>query len=138
MITPAQAAAKLGAGIRNGQQAYQNGVNAVTQNPASKAISRRSKWVQAMANPEVHDRWQAGLEKVTLQDWKNAAANVGAQRFSQSADKAQSNYQTFANDFFPFLENVKSQLDAMPDVTQEERIQKAVAAMRMIGAYNRP
>ena len=135
--TPQEAAKRLGDGIRNGGSKYTSGVNAVQTNPASQAIAKRNKWVAAMQNPETHNKWEAGLSRVTLADWKNAAGTVGAQRYSQSADKAQSNYQDFAADFFPFLNNVQQQINNMPDVTLEERIQKAVANMRAIAQYQR-
>ena len=137
MITPQQAASKLANGIRNGGTAYTDGVNSVTVSPSSQAIAKKNKWVQAMTNPATHDKWENGLSRVTLQDWKSATSGVGAQRFTQSADKAQNNYQDFANDFFPFLEGVQNQVNAMPDVTLDERINKAVENMRLISAYRR-
>jgi len=138
MITPQQASQKLGNGIRNGSTAYTNGVNAVQTAPSQLAIAKKSKWVQAMTDPKTHDRWEAGLGRISLTDWKSAASGVGAQRFAQSADKAQTNYQEFATDFFPFLASVQSQVNAMPDVTLDERINKAVQNMRLISNYTRP
>ena len=137
MITAQQASQKLANGIRNGQTAYSDGVNSVTENPATKAIAKKGKWVQAMTDPKTHDKWESGLSRVTLTDWKSATSGVGAQRFAQSADKAQSNYQEFAQDFFPYLANVQAQVAAMPDVTLDERIQKAVQNMRLISQYQR-
>ena len=138
MITPQQAASKLANGIRNGTTAYSDGVNAVQVAPSSQAIAKKSKWVQAMTDPRTHDRWEAGLSRISLLDWKNATSGIGAQRFAQSADKAQSNYQEFANDFFPFLEQGQQQVNSMPDVTLDERINKAVAMMRYTSQYQRP
>ena len=137
MITPNQATAKLKKGIREGQTAYTDGVNAVTVNPAQQAIAKRSKWVQRMQDPEVHDRWERGLSRVSLNDWKSQTSSVGAQRFSQSSEKAGDNYQAFATEFFPFLENVQATVNAMPDITLEERIAKMVTNVREIAKFQR-
>lgn len=138
MITATQAAQKLATGIRNGGTAYEMGVNAVTTNPAQKAIAKRDKWIAAMQDPATHDRWSRGLGRVTLPEWQQATLTVGKQRFTQSADKAASNYQDFADNFFPVLERNVQQVNAMPDTTLDERIARATQMMRLNAQYNRP
>lgn len=135
MLTPQQASQKLADSIRTGQSAYTAGVQSVRVNPAEKAIAKRDKWVQAMTNPETHDKWERGLANTTLASWQAQTAGVGAQRYAQSADKAGQNYQAFATTFFPFLEGVQAQVEAMPDVTSEERIARMVANVRLIAQY---
>lgn len=136
-LTPQQASERLASGIRNGSTNYIAGVEAVTKNPAESAIEARGKWVNAMTNPATHDKWQRGLERTSITDWKQATAGVGAQRFSQSADKAQTNYEAFARDFFPYLATVENTISQMPNVTIDERINRAVENMRLLSQYTR-
>jgi hypothetical protein len=135
-IPSAQVAAeRLANGIRNGATRYTAGVNAVTVSPTIKAADSRAKWVNAMADPRTADRWENGLRDTTLAQWKTATSTIGSQRYSQSADKAQANYQEFMTKFIPYLTQVQEQVRAMPDITVEDRINRAVTNMRLLSQY---
>lgn len=130
--SPQQAADKLRTRIQQSGTAYQAGVNAVTENPAAKAIAAKDKWEQGIQDAIANNRYVKGLENVTLQSWKAQTLNYGVTRFTQSADKAGQNYQKFAERFFPFLEQTMQTINAMPDTTFEERIQKMIANARAL------
>ncbi len=131
-ITPQQAAEKLGTRIGQSGTAYMNGVNAVTENPAQKAIAAAPKWVAGIQDAIANGRYERGLSRVTLTGWKNAVATYGQSRYVGSAQKAQANYLTFAQEFFPYLDQVSQTVNAMPANTIEDNIQRMITNVRML------
>lgn len=135
LVTPQQAADKLRVRISQSGQAYEQGVNAVTVNPAEQAIANKQKWANAMMDAINNDRFAKGLAGVTLQKWRSATITYGVPRYTQGATKAGENYLAFANKFFPYLANVQQTISQMPSLTFEERIERMIANARALHEF---
>lgn len=125
-LSPQQAGEKLARKIQAAGTDYQNGVNAVSVNPAQLAMAANDKWVAGIQDAIQNDRFRKGLSTVTLQDWKDATLTVGVQRFTSSGAKAQKNYTKFAQEFFPYLDTVQNEIDAMPNLTFQDSINRMI------------
>lgn len=134
-ITPQQAAEKLGTRIGQSGTAYMNGVNAVTENPAQKAIAAKAKWEAGIQDAIANNRFERGLSRVTLAGWKASVTNYGQTRYVGSAAKAQANYKMFADEFFPFLDTVSQEIDAMPANTIEDNINRMITNVRRLHQF---
>lgn len=134
-LTPQQAAEKLGQRIAGSGGAYQQGVQSVSENPAQKAIANKDKWVAGIQDAINNDRYAKGLAGVTLADWKNATLTYGVNRYTSSSQKATTNYQKFAAEFFPFLDTVQQEIDNMPSLTLEDNINRMVTNVRRLHEF---
>lgn len=130
-----EGADKLKRGITAHGQDYLAGVQKVTQNPAELAAQKADQWFAALQDAYANQRFQRGLSRVTLADWKAAVANGGAARYTQSADRAATNYQRFASQFYPFLDSVQQTVNQMPKRNLAESIAKMVRNVEMIHEF---
>lgn len=106
----------------------QAGIDRVTEAPGLKAAAKSQKWIQAVQASQ--DKWKRNVAAVSLEQWKALFKGVGVQRIAQGAQAKQSKYTAFATQFFPYLEQGVNKVNAMPDTTFEERVQRSVAMMR--------
>ena len=132
ILTPQQGADKLRVRISQSGQAYEQGINAVTVNPAELAIANKQKWANSMMDAINNDRFAKGLQGVTLTKWKSAAITYGVPRYTQGATKAGENYLAFAQKFYPYLAQVQATVNAMPSLTFEERLERMIANARAL------
>jgi hypothetical protein len=61
----------------------------------------------------------------------------GIPRISQGIDAAAPKVEAFFAEFFPHLEKIEAEVKAMPDLTLEDNIQRAVHAMRRASEFKR-
>lgn len=111
------------------------GVNRVTVSPGQQAAAKADKWFQAVTDSR--EKWRRNTGRVSLDDWKNMMLNVGVQRIAAGATAKQSKMTAFMNEFIPHLEQGLQKVNAMPDNTFEERVQKAVEMMRHNRTFKR-
>lgn len=109
---------------------YQRGVEGVTTAPNAKAAAALPRWVASVTSKSVQDKYVSKNQAVSLSDWQNATVTYGVPNLSRGAAKGQSKYATFATKFYPFLSSNLSKVNAMPNVTLQDRIAKAVALMQ--------
>jgi hypothetical protein len=122
------ATAKWLANLSNSTTEITAGVNAVTTAPGQLAAAKVQTWlarIQASAQ-----KWQTNVSAVTLQEWQQAMINVGIPRIASGAQAKQGKYLAFANKFFPYLESGVATVRAMPKVTLQDGIQRAVAMIQ--------
>lgn len=129
--TPQQFASKWQQRTAGSTQALTDGINAVTESPTAKAAAAADKYVAGVQAAVADGRWQAGLNAVSLTDWKNAMIQKGVGRVSQGTQAAIPKMQAFAAAFFPVLAQNVAQVNAMPSNTLEDRINKMVQMARL-------
>lgn len=127
-VTPEQAKAKWVNRLSAATSEIQAGIDRVTQSPGAAAVAKRDKWRQNVAQAE--EKWARNTARVSLDDWKQAAKDVGVPRIAQGAQAKQGKYEAFAQSFFPHLERGIAAVERMPDTSFEERVQRSVAMMR--------
>lgn len=133
--TPQDATTKWVTNLSGATAEIQAGIDRVTEAPGIKAAAKSQKWIQAVQASQ--DKWKRNVAAVSLDQWKSLFKGVGVQRIAQGAQAKQGKYTQFANQFFPYLEQGVQKVQAMPDTTFEERIQRAVAMMRHNNQFKR-
>lgn len=108
---------------------YQNGVQNVQAAPNAAAAAALPRWIASVTSKSVQDKYVAKNQAVTLDAWKTATVQFGVPNLSRGAQKGQSKYATFANKFYPFLNGTLAKVSAMPNVTLQDRIARAVTLM---------
>lgn len=135
--TPAQIADKWKRNLTNAGTDIALGVNAVTENPATKAIEQQQKMVTNW-NAAVQDgTWARNLGRVTLTDWKRQMIDVGIPRIQQGTTKGSTKLQAYLTEAIPYMDNLMAQIDQMPSTTLQENIQRAVAWMQGMSEFER-
>lgn len=104
------------------------GVQKVQTSPGQLAAAKHQKWLQSVT--ESAAKWRRNTGRVTLEDWRTMMVNVGIPRIAQGAQQKQAKMQAFLTEFYPHLEALQRKLDSAPDATFEDRINRAVIAMR--------
>jgi len=116
--------------VRVAGEDYKNGVQAVTENPATKALAANAKRIKKIQDSITAKTWEKKMQKVSLEDWKKKAATVGADRFIPGVEANVDKIESFVRAFQPKLENLTAQVKAMPDTTEAERDARVLAQVR--------
>lgn len=135
--TPSEAAAKWASRTKNAVPEYRSGILGVTDSPMEKAADQADKYLAGVQNAVSSGKYVDRLRGVSLQSWQDKAVNVGAARIAAGVDAAESDVQRVYEQLFPFEENLQRQVDAMPDTTPEDSINRMVAWSRGMMEFHR-
>jgi hypothetical protein len=133
--TPAEATAKWVQKLSAAAPEMEAGVMRVTEAPGVAAARQKAKWEQSLR--ESANKWEQRVQSVSLQDWQKSMKEIGVQRVATGAQAKQGKMLAFANEFYPFLEQVKSRIAAMPSTTPSDRISRMVANAEAIKGFKR-
>ena len=135
--SPQQVADKWARRIAGSTQDIIDGVNAVRTNPAEAAIAKKSKLLQNFTASVQDGRWERGLRRMSLDQWKQSMIQKGVNRVAQGADAAKPKMAQFMTEFLPFQESAQAELSALPDTTIEDSIARAAFWMRRMNSFTR-
>jgi hypothetical protein len=113
------------------------GVNAVTVSPTLKAAAKADKMRARLIESLDSGKWQDGLKRVTLEQWKDKMINVGVSRVSGGLTANRAKTEAFAADFLPFVESNQQAISTMPDVTLEDSIARMGEWTRRMSKFKR-
>jgi RNA processing factor Prp31 len=114
----------------------QAGVDAVTENPAEKAIQKQDKMLQNLTKAVNDGRWAAGLNNVSLSDWKSKTKEKVGQRLASGVDGAMDKRQKFDTYLVNTMNQILPTIQNMPDMTFEDSVNKVRAVMEHM--HNNP
>lgn len=134
-LTPQQVSAKWLNNARNASTAYQQGVQSVDQAPGAKAAEKRQKWLQNLQASA--DKWQNNVAAVSLQEWRQATIEKGTSRYVQGVESGAPKMQEFMNEFIPFVRNVQAEVNAMPDLTLQDGINRVVKNIQLMAQFKK-
>lgn len=114
--TPQQVADKWSANLAASGQAIKDGINGVTTAPTQLAAAAESRYISGIQAAVASGKWQAGLNRVTLQDWKDAMLQKGLARIGPGATAAKGKFATFMGQLLPFQQQLVSTLPPRGDI----------------------
>lgn len=109
---------------------YRAGVEAVTINPAEKALAANAKRIANIRASIDKKTWETRMRKVSLDDWKKKASTLGAERFIPGVEANVDKIEAFIRSFQPKLEGLTSSVKGMPETTEAERDARVLAMVR--------
>lgn len=136
-VTPAEFAEKWQRRLSQSQNDIQRGVNRVTVAPTEKAASKKDKMLANLTAAVNSGKWEAGLMRVSLSDWKKATIEKGLPRLQAGVQAAQPKVQQFAVELLAHIDSVQGELQNMPDLTLEDNIQRMVHNVRRMSEFKR-
>jgi len=113
------------------------GVERVTESPTAKAAKKADKMRANVVASIDNGKWAAGLNRVTLDDWKSKMINKGVGRVAAGIDEAAAKVESFASELLPHIDKVKSEIERLPDVTLEDNIQRMTTFIRGMSKFKR-
>jgi len=113
------------------------GIDRVTVNPCELAAAKQEKMLANLTASVNEGRWAAGLKRVSLEQWKNAAKNVGVGRIPAGINAAKDKVIAFAEQLLPHIDAGSAKLKTMPDITLEDNIQRMTTFIRHMADFKR-
>lgn len=105
------------------------GVMAVTESPTAKAAQAVDAYVAGVQRAAMTNKFQDGLNSVSLNDWQRATAEKGTAAIANGVAFAKPKMQKFLTWLLPQTEAIKQQIKSMP------RGKGAAAKARMDANY---
>lgn len=129
-ISPAEYQEKHARNLKAATPDVRRGVERVTESPTEKAAAQQDKWLLGIQEAASSGKWQSGLRRVSLAEWKDKTLNKGIARIGPGIDAAKAKVLAFASELLPFEAALQGQIETMPDMTLEDSIARATAWMR--------
>lgn len=137
MQSPTQIAQNWQRGLANSTEKMKQGIQAVSVAPTAKAAARVDAMVAGVQRAAAEGKIQAGLMRVSLQDWQQAMLQKGVTRVASGAQAAVGKFEGFMAQFLPHLEAGMRALDNMPRGDLEQNLARANALARHNATFRR-
>lgn len=115
----------------------QKGIEAVTSSPTAAAAAKASKMKTNLNAAIDSGKWAAGLNRVSLEEWKGKMINKGLNRVATGIDEAADKTTAFAAELLPYIDSGVSAVKKMPDTTLEDNIGRMTSFIRHMSKFKR-
>lgn len=123
--------------LKGSVEDIRRGVERVTEAPTIKAAAKKDKMKANLNAALDNGKWERGLKRVTLEDWKGQMVNKGIGRIATGIDGAAPKVVKFAAELLPFIDGVQNQVKKMPDITLEDSISRMTTFVRGMAKFKR-
>ncbi len=113
------------------------GIDRVTENPCDKAAAKQDKMLANLTRSVTDGKWAAGLKRVTLEEWKRKARDIGVNRIAAGIDGAKEKVVAFAEVLLPHIDRGQDKIKAMPDVTLDDNLNRMTSFIRHMADFKR-
>lgn len=136
-LSPNVVAQKWANRMASAGESMKAGVQGVTTAPTEQAAQAKDRWMAGLQRAATEGKFEAGLRRVTLEDWKRSMIDKGVANMQNGARTAVPKVQAFLAEFLPFADNVSAEVAAMPKGTIEDSINRSAAAIRKLSQFKR-
>lgn len=113
------------------------GIDRVTENPCEKAAAKQDKMLANLTRAVNDGKYAAGLKRVSLEEWKRKARDIGVNRVAAGIDGAKEKVVAFAEVLLPHIDRGQEKIKAMPDVTLDDNINRMTSFIRHMAELKR-
>lgn len=113
------------------------GIDRVTENPCEKAAAKQDKMLANLTRAVNDGKYAAGLKRVSLEEWKRKARDIGVNRIAAGIDGAKEKVVAFAEVLLPHIDRGQEKIKAMPDVTLDDNINRMTSFIRHMSEFKR-
>ena len=136
-LTAAQFQEKHARRLKAATEDVRAGIDRVTENPCEKAAAKKDKMLTNLTRSVQDGKWEAGLKRVSLEDWKKKARDIGVNRISAGIDGAKAKVVMFAEQLLPHIDRGTEKIKVMPDVTLDDNINRMTTFIRHMATMKR-
>lgn len=113
------------------------GIDRVTENPCEKAALKQDKMLTNLTSAVTSGKWSAGLKRVSLEEWKRKARDIGVNRIAAGIDGAKEKVVSFAEVLLPHIDRGLDKIKGMPDLTLDDNINRMTNFIRHMADLKR-
>ncbi len=113
------------------------GIERVTESPTVAAARQEQKMVDNLNASVVSGKWRRGLERVSVETWRQRALNKGLPRIAAGVEEAGKKVEDFHSQLIPHIEQGMSEVNNMPSATLEDSINRMNYFIRHMARFER-
>ena len=113
------------------------GIERVTEAPTAAAARSEQKMRDNLVASVDSGKWRRGLERVTLEEWRQKAINKGLQRIPAGVEEARPKVEKFMTQLIPHIEAGMATVASMPSATLEDSISRMTTFVRHMAGFER-
>ena len=136
-LTPEQFQEKHARRLKGAIEDMRAGVERVTSSPTAAAASKKEKMRAGIQAAIDSGKWEQGLKRVTLDEWKSKMVDKGLGRVAAGIDAAADKVRSFAAELLPYQDKLSSDVSKMPDLTLEDNINRMTTFIRGMSKFKR-
>jgi len=136
-LTAAQFQEKHARRLKASVEDVRAGIDRVTESPMDKAIAKKDKMLSNLTAAVQSGKWEKGLKRVSLEDWKRKARDIGVNRIAAGIDGAKDKVIAFAEQLLPHIDRGQDKIKGMPDVTLDDNINRMTTFVRHMSDMKR-
>ena len=130
-------ASKWGRRLKSSVDIIEKHVNAVTESPMDKAVKKKDKFVKHLTDAINSGKWESGLKRVSLDEWKKKFVSKGIPAISRGVDASMDKMRDFGSQLLPHIEEGQKIVASMPDITLEDSIGRMERFIRHMAKFKR-
>jgi hypothetical protein len=134
---PKTVAEKWSRNLAGATDYIRQGVQRVTIAPSELAIGSKEKFKRRLIEAIDKGKWEAGLKRYSLDQWKKDMLTRGIDRIPSGADAAKDKMSDFYNQLFPHIEAGLKELERMPSMTLEDSVNRATYWIRHMAKFTK-
>ena len=136
--SPQAVAQKWARNLGQSVESIRAGINAVTVSPTAEAVKAIDRYAAGTQRAVADGTLKRGLERVSLEEWREAAISKGLARIAAGAAQAEPKFESFMAEFLPVVENARKQLNnTRPRGDLEQNIARSSEMARMLSKFKR-
>ena len=135
--TPQQIAEKWARNLGQAGADIIAGVDAVTESPMVKAAAKKEKMLANLTASVTDGRWEAGLNRVTLEEWREAMKTKGVPIIAARAQSKVGEVAAFHAELAAHQDRLSAEIDAMPDITLQDSIARMTRQVMGMSEFRR-
>ena len=136
-LSPTEFQEKHARRLKASVEDVRRGIDRVTESPTAKAAAKQDKMLTNLTSAVNSGKWAAGLNRVSLEEWKKKTRDVGVNRIAAGIDAAKDKVVSFAEDLLPHIDRGKEKIKAMSDVTLDDNINRMTTFIRHMAELKR-
>lgn len=113
------------------------GIDRVTVAPGDLAAAKQEKMITRLTESVRTGKWARALKAVGLEGWKSKMLDVGVGRVAGGLEAAEGKVISFAAQFLPFVDAIRTKVRAMPDLTLDDNIRRMTENVRAISKFEK-
>ena len=123
--------------LKGATEDMRRGVERVSTAPTAAAANKKDK-MRSNINASIDSgKWERGLRRVSLDEWKSKMINKGLGRVATGIDEAAPKVRAFAAEVLPFIDNLQNTVQKLPDTTLEDNINRMTTFVRGMAKFQR-
>lgn len=136
-LTPDEVATKQATRLKGALQDVRTGIERVTASPMAAAVQKEAKLKLKVNEAIDSGKWKKNTAAVTLDQWKTAAINKGVNNIPTGIDAAHDKQVQFYGKLLPAIDAARAKVNALPDNTLEDGINRMTTMIREMAKFRK-